>query len=126
MLCDSNGFKPHIYFLFFKNCPCATHIYIYSIGPTPKSVEYHLFGQFLKFLLDMSGLWTGHIRLAGHVRPWERTCPGLRFPAYIRGLSAPLRTLGLFFSSTPSLAAAKGSLDDFGSSPSNPFSFLEI
>jgi hypothetical protein len=31
-----------------------------------------------------------------------------------------------FFSSTPSLAAAKGSLGDFGSSPPNPFGFLEI
>jgi hypothetical protein len=119
----------YIYSIFQKLSMCHTYIYIYSIGPTPKSVEYHLFGQFLKFLkflLDMSGLWTRHIRLAGHVQPWERTCPGLRFPAYIRGLSAPLRTLGLFFSSTPSLAAAKGSLEDFGSSPSNPFSFLEI
>jgi hypothetical protein len=38
----------------------------------------------------------------------------------------PLRTLGLLFSSTPSLAAAKGSLGDFGSSPLNPFGFLEI
>jgi hypothetical protein len=72
MLYVSNGFKPYIYVLFFKTCPYATHIY--SIGPTPKSVEYQFFGQFLKFseLLrqfspNMSDLWTGHIRLAGHV-----------------------------------------------------------
>jgi hypothetical protein len=50
------------------------HIYIYSIDPTLKSIEYQFFGQFLKFLklprqfsLDMSGLWTGHIWLARHV-----------------------------------------------------------
>jgi hypothetical protein len=79
------------------------HTYIYSIGPMPKSVEYHFFGQSLKFLElprqfspDMSDLWPEHIRLARHVRLRAWTCPGLRFPAYIRGLSAPLRTLGLF------------------------------
>jgi hypothetical protein len=42
----------------------------------------------------MSGLWLGHIRIAGHGRPRARTCPSLEFLAYIRGLSAPLRTLG--------------------------------
>jgi hypothetical protein len=53
------------------------HTYIYSIGPMPKSVEYHLVGQFPKFLKlpsqflpDMSGLWTRHIWLAGHVQLW--------------------------------------------------------
>jgi hypothetical protein len=75
------------------------HTYIYSIGPMPKSVEYHFFGQFLKFLElprqfspDMPGLYSGHIRLAGHVRLQARTCPGLSFPAYIMGLSAPLES----------------------------------
>jgi hypothetical protein len=66
----------YILYLFFKSCPCATHIYsIYSIGPTPKSIEYHFFGLFLKFSeltsqfsSDMSGLCPGHIRLAGHVQ----------------------------------------------------------
>jgi hypothetical protein len=79
------------------------YIYIYCIGPMPKSVEYHFFRQFLKFSElarqfwpDMSGLWPRHIRLAGHVQLWARTCPGLEFPAYIGELSAPLRTLGLF------------------------------
>jgi hypothetical protein len=79
---------------------CHTHIY--SIGPTPKSFEYYLFGQFLKFLEllrqflpDMSDLWTGHIRLArhvwlaGYVRLRARTCLSIGFPAYIRGMSAP-------------------------------------
>jgi hypothetical protein len=71
MLYDSNAFKPYIYVLFSRLFH-VPHTYIYSIGSMPKSVEYHLFGQFLKlprqFLPDMSGLWPGHIRLAGHVR----------------------------------------------------------
>jgi hypothetical protein len=44
------------------------HTYIYSIGPTSKSVEYHLFRQFSKFLKllrqflpDMSGSRPGHV-----------------------------------------------------------------
>jgi hypothetical protein len=53
------------------------HTYIYSIGPTTKFVEYQFFEQFLQlprqFSLDMSGLWTKHIRLAGHVRLLART-----------------------------------------------------
>jgi hypothetical protein len=47
MLYDSNGFKPYIY-VFFKNLSMC-HTYIYSIGPTPKSIEYQFFGQFPKF-----------------------------------------------------------------------------
>jgi hypothetical protein len=92
MLYDSNGFKPYIFFLCQNLSMC--HTYIYYIGHMPKSVEYHLFGQFSEllrqFLPDMSGLWPGHIRLAGHVRLRARTCSGLGFPTYIRGLSAPL------------------------------------
>jgi hypothetical protein len=121
----------YIFFVFQNLSMC--HTYIYSIGPTSKSIEYHLFEQFSKFLElpmqflpDMSGLWPGHIRLAGHARLQSRTCLNLGFPSYIRELSAPLRTLDLFFSSTPSLAVAKGSLGDFGSSPPNPIGFLEI
>jgi hypothetical protein len=81
------------------------HTYIYSIGPMPNSIEYQFFGQFLKF---------SELRGSFH-----RTCSGLGFPAYI----GPPRTIGLFFYSTPSLAAAEGSLGDFGSSPPNPFDF---
>jgi hypothetical protein len=102
MLYDSNAFKPYIYVLFFQNL-FMCHTYIYSIGPTPKSIEYHLVGRFLKFLelprqflLDMSDQWTGHIRLAGHVRLRARTYSGIGFLVYIRGLSAPLRTLTHF------------------------------
>jgi hypothetical protein len=91
----------HIYIYIYMFCSSrlvhVPHTYIYSVGPTPKSVEYHLFGQFLKFtellrqfLPDMSGLWPGHIQLAGHVWLRAQTCPGIRFPVYIRGLSIPL------------------------------------
>jgi hypothetical protein len=65
----------------------------------PKSVEYQFFGQFLKFLElarqfspNMSDLWPRHIQIARHVRLRARTCLGLGFPAYIRGLSAPLES----------------------------------
>jgi hypothetical protein len=95
MLYDSNGFKP--YFFCFSKLVHVPHIYIYSIGPAPKSIEYQFFGQFLKFSElprqfspDMSGLWPRHIRLAGHVRLRAQTCPVLWFPTYVRGLSAPL------------------------------------
>jgi hypothetical protein len=73
LLYDSNGSKPHIYVLFFKTCPGATHIYIFY-WPTPKFIEYQFFGQFLKFsdLLsqfssDMSGLRTGHVQVWGFI-----------------------------------------------------------
>jgi hypothetical protein len=99
ILYDSNGFKPYIFFCFSKLVH-VPHIYIYSIGPMPKSIEYQFFGQFPKLLRQfspyMSSLWPRHIRLAGHVRLRARTYPDLGFPAYIRGLSTPLRTLGPF------------------------------
>jgi hypothetical protein len=71
MLSDSNGFNPYIFFVFnnlsMYHTHTHVHTYIYSIGPTPKSVEYRFFGQFLmfpellrQFLPDMSGLWPGH------------------------------------------------------------------
>jgi hypothetical protein len=123
----------HIYMFVFQNLSMC-HTYIYSIGSTPKSIEYQFFRQFMKvpklprqFSLDMFGLWTGNIQLAGHVLFLAWTCPGLGLPAYTRALRTPLRTLGLFFfSSTPSLAVAKGTLGNFGSSPPYRFGFLEI
>jgi hypothetical protein len=83
----------HIYICFIFQNLSMCHTYIYSIGPTPKSVKYQIFGQFLKFLelqrqfsLDMSDLWPEHIWLAGHVRLLARTSLGLRFqPIYIYG-----------------------------------------
>jgi hypothetical protein len=70
MLYDSNGFKPYIYFFVFQNLSMC-HTYIYSIGPTAKSVEYHLFRQFLKFL--------GHVWPMAQTYLASRTClaPGL-------------------------------------------------
>jgi hypothetical protein len=112
MLYDSNGFKPYIYYFSKLVHVPHKHTHTYSIGPVPKSVEYQFLGQILKFL-ELRG-------------SFHRTCPGLEFLAYRGGLGVPLRTLGLFSSSTPSLAAVKGSLGDFGSSPLNPFGFLEM
>jgi hypothetical protein len=38
----------HMYVLIFKTCPSMTYICT-TIGPTPKSFDYRLFGQFLIF-----------------------------------------------------------------------------
>jgi hypothetical protein len=61
----------YIYVFCFSRLVHVPHIYKYCIGPMPKSVEYHLFKQFLKFtelsrqfLPDMSDLWTGHVRVS--------------------------------------------------------------
>jgi hypothetical protein len=83
MLYDSNGFKLYIYiYSVFQNL-FMCHTYIYSIGPMPKSVEYHFWAVFEVFR-TVEAVFIGHVRLRA------RTCPGLRFPAYIRELSAPL------------------------------------
>jgi hypothetical protein len=114
MLLDPINFKPYICFVF-QNLSIY-HTYIYSIGPTPKSVEYRVFRRFTKlpelprqFSPDMSGLWPGHMRLAGHVRFLERTCPGLRFPRYIRG-PLPLGTLASLITSSSNLLRRPSSL----------------
>jgi hypothetical protein len=100
----------HIYKFFVCQNLSMCHTYIHYVGPTPKSVEYQFFGQFLKFpelsrqlSPDMSGLWPIHIWLAGHVRLWTRTClaPGpdiFGSPVYslYKGIERRLRTLGLF------------------------------
>jgi hypothetical protein len=99
------------------------HTYIYSIGPMPKSVEYRFFQVVYEVFGTDEVVFTRHDRHMSQKYLASQTCPGLGFPAYIRVLSTPLRTLGLFFSSTPSLATAKGSLGDFVSSPPNPFGF---
>jgi hypothetical protein len=59
------------------------HTYIYSIGPTPKSVEYQFFWAVFVVSETAKEVFIGHVWLR------DRTCPGLEFPAYIRGLSAP-------------------------------------
>jgi hypothetical protein len=122
MLYDSNGFNSYIYiycFLFFKTCLCATHIYILlALRQNPLNINFWA-------VFEVSG--TVGVVFTGHVQLRTRTCPGLRFPAYIRRLSAPpplpQEPWASFSSSTPSLAATKGSIGDFGSSPPNPFGF---
>jgi hypothetical protein len=77
-------------FLFFKTCPCVTHIYILL------ALRQNLFNINFWTVFDVFG--TVEAVFTEHVQPMAQTCPGLRFPAYIRGLSASLRTLGPFFS----------------------------
>jgi hypothetical protein len=83
-----------IHALWFKSFQ-GIYIHIFY-SPYTKICWISIFRQFLKFLKllrqlspDMSSIWSGHIRPAAHVRLRARTCPGLRFPAYIRGLSIP-------------------------------------
>jgi hypothetical protein len=128
--------------IYAKIYPCfviqmvSSHIYIYfGLSKLVHVLHIYIFyWPYVKIrwisnfqvIFEVFGI--AEVVFTEHVRPMARTCSGLRFPAYIMVLSAPPRTLGLFFSlsSTPSLAAAKGSLGDFGSSPPNPFGCLEI
>jgi hypothetical protein len=97
-----------------------THIYIYILLALRQNLlNINFSGSFQSFQ-NYRGSFHQTCPAPG------RICLSLGFPAYIRGLSVPLRTLGLFFSSTPSLAAAKDSLGDFGSSPPNSIIFLDI
>jgi hypothetical protein len=127
VLYDSNGLKTYIYVLFFKTCPCATHIYI-LLGLCQNPLNVNFFGQFLElprqFSPDMSSLWTGQIWLARHVWLLARTCLGLRFSAYIRGLIAPLRTLGLFFLFHSISCGSQGLSRRFWVFSSEPLRFL--
>jgi hypothetical protein len=89
MLYDSNSFKS--YFFVFQNLSmCHTYIYILL------ALRQNLFNINFWTVFDVFG--TVEAVFTEHVQPMAQTCPGLRFPAYIRGLSAPLRTLGPFFS----------------------------
>jgi hypothetical protein len=76
----------------------AWNRYFVSVN-NAKSVDYQIFEWFLtfrellsQFVPDMSGLWTEHIQLIGHVRPLAQTCPVLGSLRYIR-IPLPLRTL---------------------------------
>jgi hypothetical protein len=117
MLYDSNGLKPYIYVLFFKTCPCATHIYIYILLALHQNLlNINFLGSFQSFQNCQDS--------------FHRTCttygPDISrcwASSLYKGAERPLRTVGSFFSSTPSLAVAKGSLDDFGFSALNPFGF---
>jgi hypothetical protein len=105
MLYDSNGLMPYIYVLFFKSCPCATHThtYIYSIGLTPKSVEYQFFGLVSEVFGTAEAVFTGHVRPMDRTYPASRTCPApgpymfeSRVSSLYKGAERPLMTLGLF------------------------------
>jgi hypothetical protein len=94
----------YIFFCFSKLVHVSyththTHI-ILALRQNPWNINFEQFLKFpelpRQFSPDMSGLFLGHIWLVGHVRLLARTCPSLRVPAYIRGLSAPFRTLTLF------------------------------
>jgi hypothetical protein len=83
----------HIYtyiFLFFKTCPCATHththIYIYILLSLHQNPLNIIFRAVSEVYGTAEAVFTGHIRLAEHVRLGAYTCPGLRFLAYIRGV----------------------------------------
>jgi hypothetical protein len=72
MLYDCSAFKPYIYMFCFSRLVHVPHIYKHSIGPTSKSIEYHHFRQFPKFmklpsqfLSDMSGSGPGHVWVLG-------------------------------------------------------------
>jgi hypothetical protein len=103
---------------FFKTCPCATHIYILlALCQNPLNINFS--GSFRSFR---------NCRASFH-RTYPASVPdmsGSQVYSLYKGPERPLRTLGLFFSSTPSLVATKGSLGNFGSSPPNLFGFLEI
>jgi hypothetical protein len=115
----------HIYIFCFSKHVHVPHIYIFY-WPYAKIDWISIFRAVSKVFGTTEAVFTGNVRPMAWTYLASRTCLGLGFPAYIRGLSAPLRTLSLFFSSTPSLATVKGSLGDFGSSPLNHFGFLDI
>jgi hypothetical protein len=96
----------HIYVLILITCPCITYmyvcIYIYTLfALRQKSVEYRVFGRFLKFLKllrqlspDMSGLWPRQSRICPAPGPRHIRVSG--FSLY-KGDPIPLGTLASFF-----------------------------
>jgi hypothetical protein len=72
--------------------------YIYSIGPTPKSVEYRFFRAISEVFRTAEVVFTGHIwpmawtylasrTCPGQVQLLAQTCPALEFSACIMGLN---------------------------------------
>jgi hypothetical protein len=71
----------YIFFLFVKTCPCVTHIFILlALHQNPLNIIF--LGSFRSFRNCRGSFY--------------RTCPGIGFPSYIRGLSAPLETRSFF------------------------------
>jgi hypothetical protein len=99
----------YIYIFCFSNL-FVCHTYIYSIGPTQKSVEYH-FLAISEVFETAEAVFTGHVGPMARTYPTSRTCPTpgpdmseSQVSSLYKGAERPHRTLGLFFSSTPSLA----------------------
>jgi hypothetical protein len=85
----------HIYiYLFFKTCPCATHIYILFV--LRENLLNIIFQAVSEVFKTVEAVFTEHVRPMARTYLASWTCPDLGFLAYIRGLSAPLRTVGLF------------------------------
>jgi hypothetical protein len=107
----------HIYMFCFSKLVHVPHIYIYILLALHQNLlNINFLGSFQSFQNCQDS--------------FHRTCPAYGpdisrcwASSLYKGAERPLRTVGSFFSSTPSLAVAKGSLDDFGFSALNPFGF---
>jgi hypothetical protein len=103
MLYDSNGFKPYIYiYLFFKTCPCATHIYI-LLALCQNSLNINFCAVFEVFGTT-EAVFTGHVQPMAQTYPASQTCPapglnmsGSQVSSLYNRVERPLRTPGLFF-----------------------------
>jgi hypothetical protein len=59
--------------VFFKTCPCATHIYILlALRQNPLNIIFHA-------VFEVSGtaeaVFTGHVRPMARTYPTSQTCP---------------------------------------------------
>jgi hypothetical protein len=66
----------HICVLFFKTCPFVTYICT-AIGPTPKSFDYRLLGQFLNFSELPRQFKPNMSDLLARTYPASQTCSGI-------------------------------------------------
>jgi hypothetical protein len=96
ILYDSNGLKQYIYIyvLFFKTCPCATHIYILL------ALQQNLLNINFRIVSEVSetaeAVFTGHVWPMARTYPASRTClaPGLdmsgsRVSSLYKGVDRP-------------------------------------
>jgi hypothetical protein len=102
MLYDSNGFKLYIYiYLFFKNCPCVTHIYILlALCQNPLNIIFRVVSEVSE---TTEAVFIGHVQHMARTYPASWTCLaqgldmfGSRDSSLYKGAERPLRTLGLF------------------------------
>jgi hypothetical protein len=99
MLYDSNGFKPYIYiYMFFKACPCATHISILlALCQNPLNI---IFWAVSKVFGTAEAVFTRHVRPMDRTYLASRTCPApgpdmstYRVSSLYKGAAHPLRTI---------------------------------